>query len=75
MVVWSSLHWTILVLFWVFFIQWSIAAVSCSSTGCRLGGVKLGSGSTGKLGRAWVGAWHILLGLVRLDLGIGGGLV
>ena len=35
----------------------NIALVSCSSTGCRLGGVKMGSGSTGKLGRAWVGAW------------------
>ena len=29
-----------------------VAAVSCSPTGARLGGVKLGSGLTGKLGRA-----------------------
>ena len=30
---------------------------------------------TGKLGRAWVGAWHgALLGLVMLDLGVGSGL-
>ena len=33
------------------------AAVSCGSTGCMLGGVGLGSGSTGKLDPAWVGAW------------------
>ena len=36
------------------------AAVSCSPIGPGLGGVKMGLGSTGKLGRAWVvhGAWH-----------------
>ena len=34
------------------------AAVLCSPNAPRLGGVGLGSGSTGKLGRAWVGAWH-----------------
>ena len=34
-----------------------VAAVSCSPTGARLGGVKLGTGVTGKLGHAWVGVW------------------
>ena len=38
-----------------------IAAVSCSSNGYRLGGVKMWSGTTGKLSRAWHrcmgGAW------------------
>ena len=36
-----------------------IAAVSCSTVGYRLGGVKFGSGTTGKLGRAWVCAWLV----------------
>ena len=36
----------------------NIAAVSCSSNGYRLGGVKMVSGTTGKLGRAW----HFWLG-------------
>ena len=39
-----------------------IAAVSCSPVMARLGGVGLGSGTTGNLGRAWHqcmgGAWH-----------------
>ena len=30
-----------------------LAAVSCSADGYRLGGVKMGLGTTGKLGRAW----------------------
>ena len=38
-----------------------IAAVSCSPDGPRFGGVKMWSGMTGKLGRAWHwylgGAW------------------
>ena len=34
------------------------AVVSCSLDVPRLGGVRLGSGTTGRLGRAWVGAWH-----------------
>ena len=34
-----------------------IAAVSCSTSGYRLGGVKMGLGLTGKPGRAWVGVW------------------
>ena len=34
------------------------AVVSCSPNVYRLGGYGLGCGSTGKLGRAWVGAWH-----------------
>ena len=38
------------------------AAVSCSPTGPWIGGIKMGSGMTGKLGRAWhlcmCGAWH-----------------
>ena len=38
------------------------AAVSCSSNAYRLGGVGFGSGTTGKLGHAWVvhgiGAWY-----------------
>ena len=33
------------------------AAVSCSPDVYRLGGVKMGLGLSGKLGRAWVGAW------------------
>ena len=37
------------------------AAVTCSSVTARLGGVKMGSGMTGKLHRAWVGAWVVLL--------------
>ena len=39
-----------------------IAAVSCSLVTPRLGGVKMGLGLTGKLGRAWVGAWVVLHG-------------
>ena len=35
----------------------SIAAVSCSPDGYRLGGVGLGSETRGKVGRAWYGAW------------------
>ena len=35
----------------------ALAAVSCSPTWCRLGGAGLGFWLTGKLGRAWVGAW------------------
>ena len=34
------------------------AAVSCSPVPYRLGGVGFGFWLTGKLGRAWVGAWH-----------------
>ena len=34
------------------------AAVSGSATAYRLGGVGLGSGTMGKLGRAWVCVWH-----------------
>ena len=37
--------------------QVNTAAVSCSANAYRLGGVGLGSGMMGKLGRAWVGAW------------------
>ena len=33
------------------------AAVSCSHILYRLGGVKMGLGLMGKLGRAWIGAW------------------
>ena len=64
------------------------AAVSCSADGPVLGGVKMGLGETGKLGRAWcmgrcmawcmfmVAVVHVcvLPGLVRLDLSLGGGL-
>ena len=35
------------------------AAVSCSAVLAMLGGVGLGSGTTGRLGRAWVGAWVV----------------
>ena len=34
-----------------------LAAVSCCAVPYRLGGVRLGLGLTGKLGRAWGGAW------------------
>ena len=41
------------------------AAVSCSADGAMLGGVKMGLGSTGKLGRAWHGcmggAWRVCM--------------
>ena len=56
--------------------------VYCSPVTVKLGGVKMGSFLTGKLGCAWVGAWYGAWvddgwekssGLVRLDLGIGGG--
>ena len=40
------------------------AAVSCSLSVYRLGGVGLGSGTMGKLGRAWAGAW-VVHGLVH----------
>ena len=36
-----------------------VAAVSCSPVGYRLGGVGFGFWLTGKLGRAWVGAWVV----------------
>ena len=39
------------------------AAVSCSPIGPGLGGVKMGLGSTGKLGRAWV----MVHGMVTVD--------
>ena len=42
----------------------TLAAVSCSSDAPRLGGVGLGSGMTGKLGCAWLGAW-VLHGCVH----------
>ena len=48
-----SKHW---------FLSQCIAAVSCSSVPNRLGGVKIGLGLTGKLGRAWVGAWVVVYG-------------
>ena len=35
-----------------------LAAVSCSPTQCPLGGAGLVSGTMGKLGHAWIGAWH-----------------
>ena len=38
-------------------LEW--AAVSCSLNAYRLGGLKMGLGLTGKLGRAWVGAWMV----------------
>ena len=41
------------------FIDKGLAAVSCSLNTPRLGGVGFGSGLTGKLGRAWVGAWVV----------------
>ena len=37
----------------------NITAVPCSPDAYRLGGVRLGSGTMGKLGRAWVGAWGV----------------
>ena len=42
--------------------MWSAAAVKCSPTMARLGGVGLGSGLTGKLGLAWV----VVAGLSRM---------
>ena len=36
----------------------SIAAVSCNPDVYKLGGAGLRFWLTGKLGRAWVGAWH-----------------
>ena len=36
-----------------------IAAVWCSPDVAMLGGVKMGFWLTGKLGRAWVGAWVV----------------
>ena len=41
------------------FYQVIIAAVKCSPSVYRLGGVVLGYFLTGKLGRAWVGAWVV----------------
>ena len=53
-----------------------VAAVSCSPDAYTLGGVGLGSGSTGKLGRAWVGTWvgawvvhGIISGAIPLGMG------
>ena len=43
------------------FIQDTRAAVSCSSVTARLGGIGFGIWLMGKLGRAWVGAWHVPL--------------
>ena len=40
----------------------STAAVSCSPDGAMSGGVKMGLGLTGKLGRAWVSAWVQMMG-------------
>ena len=37
------------------------AAVLCSPIPYWLGGVGLGLGLTGKLGRAWVGAWVVVM--------------
>ena len=37
----------------------AIAAVSCIADAYWLGGVGLGPGTTGKLARAWVGAWMV----------------
>ena len=55
--------------------SYHLAAVSCSLSAYRLGGVKLGFWLTGRLGRAWVGAWVVhgcvLPGLVKLGLGEG----
>ena len=51
------------------------AAVSCTSSGPRLDGVRFRSGTTGKLGRAWVGAW-VMYGMVHgwcMGGGDGGG--
>ena len=39
-----------------------LAAVPCSPDVYRLRGVGLGSRTTGKLGRAWVGAWVVHVG-------------
>ena len=64
-------------LFINFVMQLRGAAVSCSADTVRLGGVGFGFWLTGKLGHAWVSAWvehGIVCGLVRLDLGVGGGL-
>ena len=40
------------------FKQLRAAAVSCGPDAPWFGGVGLGSGLMGKLGHAWVGAWH-----------------
>ena len=42
--------------------RYVIAAVSCSLSVHRLGRVGLGLGLTGKLGHAWVSAWHGAVG-------------
>ena len=41
------------------------AAVSCSSVPYRLGGVRLGSGMTGKLGRAWHRCMDWCMGIIE----------
>ena len=48
------------------------AAVSCILSVYRLGGVGFGSGTKGKLGRAWVGAW-VVHGSVHGASWVGGG--
>ena len=40
-----------------------IVAASCSPDVYRLGGAGLGPGTTGKLGLAWVCAWHWCMGV------------
>ena len=47
-----------------------LAAVSCSTNALRLGGVGLGSGSTGKLGHAWVCAWEVVHGYIKISKNI-----
>ena len=47
-------------IFMFIFISNYSAAVSFVADVYRLGGVGLGSGLTGKPGRAWVGAWVVL---------------
>ena len=41
----------------VYFLTYNITAVSCSPDVASSGGLKMGIWLTGKLGRAWVGAW------------------
>ena len=50
-----------------------VAAVSCSLNTPRLGGAKLGLGLTGKLGLAWVGAWHGALAFMGVCSHVVGG--
>ena len=47
-------------------IPWRTAAVSCSPDGALSGGVKMGLGLTGKLGRAWVGVRVVVLTCCQL---------